>query len=165
MCARPLQALPDWPNVLATGHTATTVQPSSSSERLDGLAGPVNGGGSSHGGGMHPSGSAPSMAGSASSSSGSLGLAGSGGRLGSGSAAASSSTSRLGSMLRRRPASPAALLSGPVDQCWLAYKPLSRPDKTVLDRLVQPQPSGGPATQGATCLSPGPCAQVPACPA
>ncbi len=136
--ARPLQALPNWPNVLATGHTATTAQPSSSSGGADGLARLTNGGS------LHPSESAPSMVGSSIGggiSSSSSGLAASSGRLGS--AAASSSTSRLGSMLRRRPASPAALLSGPVDQCWLAYKPLSRPDKTVLDRLVHPQQAGG----------------------
>jgi hypothetical protein len=73
------------------------------------------------------------------SSSGSVaGSNGPGGRQASGG-----SGSRLGNMLRRRPASAAVLLSQPIDHCWLAYKPCSRPDSQVLDRLVQPQPSGG----------------------
>lgn len=146
--ACPLQALPDWPNVLATGHTAATALPSGN-ERLDELAWSANADGSTYGGGMHLSESAPSLAGSSGGSNG-LGLSGGGGRLGSGSGTAIGSTSRLGSILRRKPSSPAALLSGPVDHCWLSYKPLSRPDRTVLDRLVQPQPAG--ALLGPRCI-------------
>lgn len=130
------QALPEWPNVLSTGYTAATLAPSASNDRLDETAnGSVGGNGSS--GGLQPSESAASIASSMGSS-----MAGGGGGPGRGAPAASSSSSWLGGTLRRTPASPAALLSGPVDHCWLQYKPHSRPDKTVLDRLVQPQASG-----------------------
>jgi hypothetical protein len=60
---------------------------------------------------------------------------------------------RLGSMLRRRPANPQALLSEPLDQCWLAYKPLSRPDRQLLQQMVQPQASGGQGRGGQHCNS------------
>ncbi|KAI7845872.1 hypothetical protein COHA_000606 [Chlorella ohadii] len=129
-----LKALPEWPNVLSTGYTAATLAPSASNDRLDETAnGSTGGNGSSSG--MQPSESAASLASSMGSS-----MAGGGGGPGRG-VAASSSSSWLGGTLRRTPASPAALLSGPVDHCWLQFKPHSRPDKTVLDRLVQPQPS------------------------
>ena len=75
-----LKALPDWPNVLSTGHTAATLLPSSSSEHLEEAANGSNGG-SASGGGIHPSGSAASVA----SSSGSVaGSNGPGGRQASG---------------------------------------------------------------------------------
>ncbi|PRW56114.1 DENND6A-like [Chlorella sorokiniana] len=131
-----LKALPEWPNVLSTGYTAATLAPSASNDRLDEAAnGSTGGNGSSSGGGLQPSESAASIASSMGSS-----MAGGGGGAGRGPPP-SSSGSWLGGTLRRTPASPAALLSGPVDHCWLQYKPHSRPDKTVLDRLVQPQPS------------------------
>lgn len=123
-----LKAPPGWPNVLSTGYTAATLAPSSSSERLEDAAG--NGGGG--GGGMRHSESGASM-GSSSSGSG----------AGSGLGSRHGSASWLGGALRRQPASPAALLSAPVDHCWLRHKPCVRPDKQLLQQLVQPQGSGG----------------------
>lgn len=119
--------------------------PSASSERLDEAANGSAGGNSSSSG-LHPSESAASIASSMGSS-----MAGGSSGPGRGPAAGSSG-SWLGGTLRRTPASPSALLSGPVDHCWLQYKPHSRPDRAMLDHLVQPQPSGA---QPSSCVAPG----------
>jgi hypothetical protein len=121
----PAQALPAWPNVLSTGHTAATVPPSSNSQPLQ-----EGGGGSSSA------------------------LARSGPAL---PPPPARPTSRLRSLLRRRPAGPAALLDEPLDHCWLGYKPLSRPDSRLLAQLAQPEQSGEAAAPRAPRM-PGPTA-------
>ena len=136
-----IKALPGWPNVLSAGFTAASLAPSPSSDHLEapeaGAASAANGSshGGSHGGGLQPSESASSLASSA---------GGGGGR------APTAAGTWLGGTLRRTPTSPAALLSAPVDCCWLQYKPCCRPDRAVLDRLVTPQATGEQA--GSTCV-------------